>query len=115
MPSRPWRLAARVVLGLVTALLLAVATAALVSSDVRFVLRGTYEEARILLRRRPLADLVHDPDAPAAWREKAALVLEARTFADTALGCAWGTPTRRSRGWDGTRCCWSCRRARRTR
>jgi predicted aminopeptidase len=90
MPARPWRLAARVVLGLVAALLLAVATAALVSSDVRFVLRGTYEEARILLRRRPLADLAHDPDAPAAWREKAALVLEARAFADTALGLRVG-------------------------
>jgi predicted aminopeptidase len=90
MAARPWRLAGLIVLGLAAALVLLVAVAAAVSSDVRFVLRGTYEEARILLRRRPLADLVNDPDTPAAWREKAALVLEARAYADTALGLRVG-------------------------
>jgi len=90
MAARTWRLVGLIVLGLVAALVLVIAVAAAVSSDVRFVLRGTYEEARILLRRRPLADLVNDPDAPAAWREKAALVIEARVFADTALGLRVG-------------------------
>jgi predicted aminopeptidase len=80
------RLVTRLLLGAVLALGLVVAVAAGVSSDVRFVLRGTYEEARLLLRRRPLSALAADSTAPAAWRAAAALVLEARAFADTALG-----------------------------
>jgi predicted aminopeptidase len=87
---RRWRLAVRIVGGVALLLVLALAVAVVVSPDVRFVLRATYEEARILLRRRPLADLVKDPDVPAAWREKAALVLAARAYADTALGLRVG-------------------------
>ena len=72
------------------ALVLVVGVAALISADARFVLRGAYEEARLLLRRRPLADLVSDPETPAPWREAAALVLDARVYADTALGLRVG-------------------------
>ena len=87
---RTWRLAGRLLLGAVLALLLAVGIAAAVSSDVRFVLRGAYEEARLLLRRRPLTELAADSTAPAAWREAAVLVFEARAFADTAIGLRVG-------------------------
>jgi predicted aminopeptidase len=87
---RVGRLLLRILLGAVVAVGVAVAVAAAVSSDVRFVLRGAYEEARILLRRRPLLELAADSTAPAQWREAAALVLEARSFADTALGLRVG-------------------------
>lgn len=84
------RLALTVLGGGALFLALLVGGAALLSADVRFVLRGAYEEARLLLRRRPLADLAADPAAPAAWREAAGLVLDARAFADTALGLRVG-------------------------
>jgi predicted aminopeptidase len=88
--SRLLRLAARIALGVIAALALTIVVAALVFPDVRFVLRASYEEARILLRRRPLTDLVRDATAPPAWREKAALALEARAYGDTALGLRVG-------------------------
>jgi predicted aminopeptidase len=88
--AHPWKLAGRIVAGIALLVALALAVAVAVSPDVRFVLRATYEEARILLRRRPLTDLVNDPNVPAAWREKAALVLAARAYADSALGLAVG-------------------------
>ena len=42
-------------------LLLAAAVAWFVSDDVRYVVRAGYEEARILLRRQPIAQVVADP------------------------------------------------------
>jgi predicted aminopeptidase len=84
------RLLLKIVLGAVVLLVLLVAIGAAVSSDVRFVLRGGYEEARLLLRRRPLAELAADTTAPAAWREAAVLVFQARAYADTALGLRVG-------------------------
>jgi predicted aminopeptidase len=77
-------------LGAIALLVLLVAVGAAVSSDVRFVLRGAYEEARILLRRRPLTELAADSTAPAAWREAAVLVFQARAYADSALGLKVG-------------------------
>jgi predicted aminopeptidase len=87
---RAWRLAVRLLLGAVLAVLLAVGIAAAVSSDVRFVLRGAYEESRLLLRRRPLSELAADTTAPAGWREAAVLVFAARAYADTAIGLRVG-------------------------
>lgn len=50
-----------------------------------YVLRAAYEEAKILSRREPIRELVEDPSTPPERREKLALVLQARTFADRAL------------------------------
>jgi predicted aminopeptidase len=59
--------------------------------DVRFVLRGGYEQARLLLRRRPLAEAQADTTLPATWRENIGLVMAARAYADSALGLAPGS------------------------
>lgn len=59
--------------------------APLVSREVRFVLRAAYEEAGILLRRRPIADLVTDSTVAPERREQFGLVLAARTFAADSL------------------------------
>ncbi|MBI4420827.1 MAG: aminopeptidase [Gemmatimonadetes bacterium] len=75
--------------GVVLVLLLAAAAA--VSAEVRFVLRGGYEEARILLRRRPLDRLIADPRTPAARRAAFSLVLAARAFGADSLGLNVGT------------------------
>ena len=52
----------------------------------RYLLRAGWEEAKILKRRRPIAELVRDDSLPAATREKLQLVLDARTFARDSLG-----------------------------
>ncbi|HEX9633635.1 MAG TPA: aminopeptidase [Gemmatimonadales bacterium] len=84
---RAWRrLAAWAAAAVVIVLVLAVA----LSSDVRFVLRGAYEQGRLMLRRRPLTEALADSTLPAAWRENMRLVIEARAFADTALGLTPG-------------------------
>ncbi|MCH7874812.1 MAG: aminopeptidase [Gemmatimonadetes bacterium] len=67
-------------------LLLLAVLAPVVSSDVRFVLRAAYEEARILLKRRPIAQLVDAPGTSAPRRAKLRLVLDVRTFAGERLG-----------------------------
>ena len=51
----------------------------------RYLARGAWEEGRILARRRPIAQLVHDSTLDAATRAKLALVLDAREFASKAL------------------------------
>lgn len=53
-----------------------------------YVIRAGIEEAKILSRRQPIARLVEDPRTPPERRAKLALVLQARTFADRALGLA---------------------------
>ena len=52
----------------------------------RYLIRAGWEEARILLARRPIADLVRDPTVDAATRAKLRLVLEARRFAVDSVG-----------------------------
>ncbi len=76
-----------VAFGISALVLLAVA----VSPDVRFVLRAGWEQARLVSRRRPLAEAMADTTLPAAWRRNMAFVIDARTWADTALGLTPGS------------------------
>jgi predicted aminopeptidase len=55
-----------------------------------YVLRAGWEEAKILSRRQPIDALVADPATPPATREKLALVLQARTYADRVLNLEVG-------------------------
>jgi predicted aminopeptidase len=70
----------------VTVLFAAVLAAA--SCSPLYVLRAGYEEARILSARRPIEDVAADPAADSVTRRKLELVIQARDFADRALGLA---------------------------
>ena len=52
----------------------------------RYLLRGAWEEAKILARRRPLAAILADSATTPALRAKLELVLAARAFARDSLG-----------------------------
>ena len=52
-----------------------------VSPTGHYLARAAWEEARILARRRPIPELVNDPELPATLRAKLQLVLAARRFA----------------------------------
>lgn len=71
-------------------LLCALAVLPLVSGEVRFLLRSGYEEARILLGRKPLRELIADSTTPPVRRTQFELVLEARAFAGQRLGLSAG-------------------------
>jgi predicted aminopeptidase len=56
----------------------------------RYLLRAAWEESRILLRRRPITEMVADSAVPAPTRERLRLVLDARKFAVERLGLRAG-------------------------
>jgi predicted aminopeptidase len=68
------------------ALILLATAMVILSREVRFVVRAGYEEARILLARQDITELLADTSVPAARREQLALVLAARTYAADSLG-----------------------------
>ncbi|HYN20218.1 MAG TPA: aminopeptidase [Thermoanaerobaculia bacterium] len=70
--------------------LCALAALPLVSGEARFLLRSGYEEARILLGREPLRELIADSATPPARRSQFELVLDARAFAAQRLGLSAG-------------------------
>ncbi|NIM52419.1 MAG: hypothetical protein GTN62_14015 [Gemmatimonadales bacterium] len=84
------RVVIRVLLVALAAVVLAVGAAAALSADVRFVMRAAYEEARILLKRRSLEELIADSGTSPGRRVQFRLVLDARTFAADSLGLASG-------------------------
>lgn len=83
----PFRRILRTVLLLLVA---ALAVLPLASKEVRFVLRAAYGEARILLARRPLPELIADPSTTPERRAQFELVLAARAFAADRLGLKAG-------------------------
>ena len=72
--------------GLVVVSLMVVA--ALLFAEVRFVLRAAWEEAGLLLRRRPIPELIADPSLAPDLRAQLELVVAARAFAADSLGLA---------------------------
>jgi predicted aminopeptidase len=67
-------------------LLASLAVVPLANGEVRFVLRSACEEARILLLRRPIAEVIADPATSSERRAQLRLVLAARKFASERLG-----------------------------
>ena len=71
----------RVLVGGVVLLVAAAAIGWLVSANVRYLLRAGWEEARILYRRRPIAELVTDTTLAPHRADQLRLVLDARNYA----------------------------------
>ncbi len=81
----------RRVLAASAAVILAIVIAApLVSSEIRYLLRAGYEEARILTKRRSLESLIAHPETSPQRRDLFRIVLEARAFAAESLGLEAG-------------------------
>ena len=62
------------------------AVAFLSSCSPGYVLRGAWEEGKILARRRPIVDVIADPRQTPETRDKLRLVLAARAFGRDSLG-----------------------------
>lgn len=52
----------------------------------RYLLRAAWEEARILARRRPIAEVIADPSTDARTRARLEIVLAAKRYASDSLG-----------------------------
>jgi predicted aminopeptidase len=72
------------------ALLVVVAAAAQACTGPGYLLRAGWSEARLLLRRQPIADLLARPDLDPGLRERLLLTLAVREFAAGALGLRVG-------------------------
>ena len=79
---------ARAVLIVLAVLGAIVGAAFALSADVRYLVRAALAEAGILLRRRPIAEVVADTTTDAGTRGKLTLVLAARAFAAESLRLA---------------------------
>lgn len=80
-----WVLIRRLLLRLALGAAVLIVLALILSPDVRYIARGGWEEARILLKRRSLAALVADPKTPPALVQRLKLVLAARAYAADSL------------------------------
>ena len=61
------------------------------SADARYIARAGIEEARLLLRRNDISELLADTATPGPLRQRLALVLAARAYAADSLGLAVGS------------------------
>ncbi len=84
------RRAARVLGILAAVLLLIYAVSFAAFADVRYITRAAIAEAKILRRRRPIAEVVADSTTDAATRGKLLLVIAARAYAADSIGLAVG-------------------------
>jgi len=90
--ARPrWgRLLKRIVVIALGAAVAAIILVLLFSADARYIARAGIEEARLMMRRRPIEKLIADSATPAPLRQRLKLVLAARAFAADSLGLVVG-------------------------
>lgn len=69
-----------------TAVLFALLLSSCASEDLSYLIRAAYEEARILARRRPIAEILAGDEVTPEMRAKLELVLTTRAFAAERLG-----------------------------
>ncbi|MBI1968025.1 MAG: aminopeptidase [Gemmatimonadetes bacterium] len=79
------RVLRRLLGGLGVAVPLLVGLVLVVSADARYLLRAGVEEARLLWKRRPIAELIADSTVDFRLRQRLALVLAARAYAADSL------------------------------
>lgn len=79
------RILKRILAGFALGIPTILCVALIVSADARYLARAGVEEARILMRRRPIAKLIGDSDVPERLRQRLRLVAAARTFAADSL------------------------------
>ncbi len=84
------RVLRRVLLAVIIAVPTLFLLALVVSADARYLARGAWEEGRILMRRRPITELVADTTLSAQLRQRLRLVADARAFAIDSLRLAVG-------------------------